>query len=103
MKQSDLRDERNNLLNKLGANGYFSILKHESNSAENKVVNVTSDAYEISELINESEADLKLDEVGTMITTVVNFGRPNHHQQMLSERLLLASEQLSFADLRKND
>ena len=80
-------------MNKLGANGYFSILKYErGQNAHNDDLNsikiakttstirVTSEAYEHSELINEAEADLKLEEVSTMITTIVSFGRPNHQQ-----------------------
>lgn len=63
-------------MNKLSANGYFSLLKHEGKS---RVINVTTDAYEISELVNEAEADLKLDDVRTMITVIVSFGQPNHN------------------------
>ena len=70
---------------------------------EEDAVNVVQDAFDITEHINDAEQDLKMDEVHTMISTIVSIGRPNHAQQMLSEKMLLFSEQLKYSDLRHND
>ena len=32
LKQNELREQRNTLVNRLGANGYFTVLKHEMSS-----------------------------------------------------------------------
>ena len=64
---------------------------------------MVQDAFDITEHINDAEQDLKMDEVHTMISTIVSIGRPNHAQQMLSEKMLLFSEQLKYSDLRHND
>lgn len=54
------------------------MLKHEGTRPD-KILNVTTDAYEIAEVINEAETDTNMEEVRTMISTIVSFGRPNHN------------------------
>ena len=61
-------------------------------SRRKKVVNVQQDAHDITEFLDQEEIDLRMDEVKTMVSTIVSFGPPSESQHLLSERLLLASE-----------
>ena len=85
----------------MGNFAYFEVLR--DNQGEEEAINVVQEAFDLTDVINEAEQDLKMDEVNTIITTVVSIGRPNHAQQMLSEKMLLFSEQLKYSDLRHND
>lgn len=44
-----------------------------------------------------------MDEVRTMISTIVNFKRPDHSKLMVSEKLLLAIDEMKFKDTRLMD
>mmetsp|Transcript_13910 Transcript_13910/g.18980 ORF Transcript_13910/g.18980 Transcript_13910/m.18980 type:complete len:122 (-) Transcript_13910:2077-2442(-) len=96
-----MREERNTIVTNLGTNGYFPVLRMDESDGD--YVNVTQDAFDITEHINNAEIDLKMDEVRTMISTIVSIGKPNHAQHMLSEKLLLFSDQLKYSDLKHND
>lgn len=97
-----MRAERNETIARLSTNGFFPVLM-SSGKGRKKIVEVHGAADEIIDHLNEAEIDLKMDEVKTMVSTIVSFGQPSQSQLLLSEKLLLGSEQLGFRDLKHNN
>ena len=60
-----------------------------------KAVIVPPDTFNVADRINIAEMDLNMDNVKTIVTTVVSLRRPNHESTLLSEKLLFST---SFKD-----
>ena len=56
-----------------------------------KAVIVPPDAFNVSDRINMAELDLNMDNVRTIVTTIVSLRRPNHDKILLSEKLLFST------------
>lgn len=64
-----------------------------------KTIHVPEETFNISKDINVAEQDLKMDETKTVVTTIVSLGPPNHDPNLLTEKMLLVSEQMEMLDL----
>ena len=53
--------------------------------------------------LDQLEIDVNMDGITTMISTFVSFSRSKSSKALLSEKLLVASEQFEFRDLANND
>ena len=56
-----------------------------------KAVIIPPDAFNVSDRINVAEMDLNMENVRTMVTTIVSIRRPNHDSILLSEKLLFST------------
>ena len=71
---------------------------------------VPPDAFNVSDRINISEMDLNMDNVRTIVSTIVSLRRPNHDSTLLSEKLLFSTSlddkqtdyHKKMGDLREN-
>jgi len=66
---------------------------------DGKKIYVPEETFNISKDINMAEQDLKMDETKTVVTTIVSLGPPNHDPNLLTEKMLLMSEQMQMLDL----
>ena len=119
-RQLKLREERNEQINRVGINGFFQVLKIDrqqqhgggaTRTGAMKMVIVPPDAFNVADRINMAEMDLNLDNVRTIVSTVVSLRRPNHDSTLLSEKCLFSSNladgtdgdyQRKMGDLREN-
>ena len=71
---------------------------------------VPPDAFKVADRINMAEMDLNMDNVRTIVSTIVSLRRPNHEATLLSEKLLFSTSILDketdydkkMSDLREN-
>ena len=52
--------------------------------------------------MNQAEQNLNMAETLTVVTTIVSLGPPNHDENLLTEKMLLVSEQMEMLDLESN-
>lgn len=94
--QLRLREERNEQVNKIGINGFFQLLRIDSQlnaqgGSSTKLAIVPPDAINAAQRINIAEMDLNMESVRTIVSTIVSLRRPNHDPTLLSEKLLFST------------
>ena len=91
-RQEKLRQVRDRNIIEVGINGYFQILK--KNPDQGNLPYVTEIAKDMVDRINEEEKDLQMENMRTMITTIVSFNKPVSKKEiLLSEKLFRACNQ----------
>ena len=67
------------------------------------MIEVDENGKQIVESINNEESELKMDNVATIVTTIVSLGKHRKNDLLLSEKLLQFSNQDSLGANNKDD